>query len=596
MRATLSGVATRLRGLPASPGVAFGVAALFDRGSVPVTRRTIDATQVEEERQLLHDAIATSRRRLEEIREQLDPAIDAEHRLVLEAHLLMHRDELLVTSAEAAIRAGKAAEWALRSVTEELVERLSQAKEAYLRDRAHDIEHVTDDILRALTGASTELPSLESESVLVASDLGPAEILALPRERILALVTEEGTTTGHTAILARALHIPTVVGVRGATRSIEPGQVVIVDARRGEVYVDPTEQERTVAEDRADRYRSFAGRLREAREAHTQLADGTRVEVLANLEVEVELEEALAEQAEGVGLYRTEFLYLDGAETDEERLVEVFSRVGRAFAPRAVTLRTFDLGADKMPRGERARHLAQAARGPNPALGLRGLRLALQLPEVFRTQIRAALRAAADAPLRLMFPMVCTVEDLREARRVVDQARRELSAARVPHRMVPLGAMIEVPSAVMLADALAAECDFFSIGTNDLGQYALAIDRSDPAVASLASPLAPGLLRLMAPIVTAAAHRALPVSVCGDIASHPLALPVLIGLGLRALSMPASEIPLTRAICARLDASTCEEVAREALACATEAEVRRAVVARLGSTLGDLWDEHGLVL
>ena len=588
-----------LRGLPASPGVAVGRVVVFDRRSVPIARRAIEGAEIRVEVSRLHEAITRSRTHLEALRDRLDPSIDAEHRLVLEAHLLMVKDELLVTSTEAEIRAGKCAEWALRQVADELVRRLQTAKESYLRERAHDIEHVVEDVLRALTGVGTDLPALEEAAVLVASDLSAAELLALPRGRLLALVTELGTPTGHTAILARALHVPTVVGVRGATRAIEAGSVVIVDARRGEVQVDPSIEARASAEDRVDRYRSFSGRLRESRDARTALADGTRIEILANLEVEVELDEALDERAEGVGLYRTEFLYLDGTLPDEEQLTEVFTRVGRAFAPRTVTLRTFDLGSDKMPRGrgsEVGRRLESFEAAPNPALGLRGLRLALAMPEAFRTQIRAVLRAAHGTPLRLMFPMVCTVEELREAKRVVEHARRELAQARVPHALVPIGAMIEVPSAVVLADVLAAECDFFSIGTNDLAQYALAVDRGDPAVAALASPLSPGVLRLLRPVMVAASARALPVSLCGDMASHPLAMPVLFGLGLRSLSMPASEIPLARAIASRLDLAACVEVADAALECATEAEVRRAIVARLGETLGDLWDEHGLVL
>ncbi len=588
-----------LRGLPASPGVAIGHVVIFDRRSVPITRRAIEPDEVKGEITRLHDATSLSLSTLEAVRDRLDPSVDAEHRLVLETHLLLVKDELLVTSTETEIRSGKCAEWALRHVADDLTRRLGQAKESYLRERVHDIEHVVEDVLRALTGVGTELPTLEQPAVLVASDLSAAELLALPRARLLAVVTELGTATGHTAILARALHIPTVVGVRGATRTIEAGTIVIVDARRGEVHVDPSIEERASAEDRADRYRSFTGRLRESRDTHTALECGTRIEILANLEIEVELEEALDERAEGVGLYRTEFLYLDGTLPDEEQLTEVFTRVGRAFAPRTVTLRTFDLGADKLPRrrgAEGSRRLAELAEAPNPALGLRGLRLALELPEVLRAQIRAVLRAAEHAPLRLMFPMVCTVEEMREARRVVEHARRELTQARVPHRVVPIGAMIEVPSAVVLADVLANECDFFSIGTNDLAQYALAVDRGDPAVAGLASPLSPGLLRLLRPIMVAAAPRSLPVSLCGDMASHPLALPVLLGLGLRSLSMPASEIPLARAIAARLDLASCVDVANDALACATEAEVRRAIVARLGERLGDLWDEHGLLL
>ncbi len=589
-----------LRGLPAAPGIAVGRVVVFDRRTVLVSPASIAPAAIDAEVARLHQAIARSRARLEQLRATLDPTLEAEHRLVLDAHLLMLKDELLVTSTEAEIRNGKSADWALRHVVDGLVGRLAQAKERYLRDRTHDLEHVAEDVLRALTGTSTSLPPIREPSVLVASDLSVAELLALPREHLLALVTELGTVTGHTAILARALHVPTIVGVRLATRKVAAGSEVVVDARRGELRLDPSRDERAHAEQQVDRYRVFAGRLRESRDAQTRLADGTRIEILANLEIEVELDEALGENAEGVGLYRTEFLYLDGVVPDEEHLVEVFSHVGKAFAPRPVTLRTFDLGADKLPaplsRERVHRAIDVAAAAPNPALGLRGLRLALALEDLFRAQIRAILRAAHDAPLRLMFPMVATVEELREARRVVDHARRELADARVPHGTVSVGAMIEVPSAVMLADVLANECDFFSIGTNDLAQYTLAIDRNDPAVAALASPLSPGLLRLLRPVIALGRERGLPVSLCGDMASHPLALPVLVGFGLRTFSMPASEIPFARALCARLDAKLCEDVAKRALACATEAEVRRSIVARLGATLGDLWDEHGLVL
>lgn len=591
-----------LRGLPVSPGVAVGRVILFDRRSVLVSPTPIAPEAVEDEVARLDAAIRQSRARLEGLRATLDPFLDAEHRLVLDAHLLMLNDELLVTATEAEIRGGKSAAWALRHVADDLVARLARAKEPYLQERTHDIAHVAEDVLRALTGASTSLPELSEPSVLVASDLSVAELLSLPRERLLALVTEFGTATGHTAILARALHIPAIVGVRLATRRIAPRAEVIVDARRGAVSVAPTPDERVRAEAQVDRYRVFADRLRESRGAVTRLADGTRIEILANLEIDVELDEALAEHAEGVGLYRTEFLYLDGSIPDEEHLVDVFTRVGRTFAPRVVTLRTFDLGADKIPTSST---IASATKGlplrrggdaSNPALGMRGLRLSLELEDLFRSQIRAVLRAAHDAPLRLMFPMVTTVEELRDARRVVDHARRDLARANVPHGTVPIGAMIEVPSAVMLAGALANECDFFSIGTNDLLQYALAIDRNDPAVAGLASPLTPALLRLIASTLHAAHERSLPVSLCGDMAFHPLAVPILVGMGLRSLSMPASEIPFVRALALRLDVKACEDVARRALACATEAEVRRSVVARLGETLGDLWDEHGLVL
>jgi phosphotransferase system enzyme I (PtsI) len=579
--------------------VAIGHAVVFDRRSVPIARRVVEAGDVASELARLGEAVARSRAHLEALRDRLDPSIDAEHRLVLDAHLLMVKDELLASATETEIRAGKCAEWALRQVADDLVHRLGQAKEGYLRDRAHDIEHVASDILRALTGAGTDLPPLTEPAVLVASDLSAAELLSLPRERLLALVTELGTTTGHTAILARALHVPTVVGARGAARTIEAGNIVIVDARRGEIHIDPSVEARASAEDRADRYRSFTGRLRQAREARTTLADGTRIEILANLEIEVELEEALDEQAEGIGLYRTEFLYLDGSLPDEERLTEVFLRVGRAFAPRGVTVRSFDLGADKIPRGGleakpsplRARERPQPrARPARPAARARD---AGDLPHA---DPRRAPRRGRDALAPHVPDGLHGRGDARGAARRRSRAARAGAGARAapnrPDRGDDRGALGgDARGRPRRRVRLLLPRHQRSRAVR-AGRRPAAI----PTVAALASPLSPGLLRLLRPAVSAALDRSLPVSLCGDMASHPLALPVLIGLGLRSLSMPASEIPFARALCARLDLRACEDVAKRALGCATEPEVRRSIVARLGETLGDLWDEHGLVL
>ena len=479
-----------LRGISVSPGVAIGPAVVFDRNAIPVPRLTMEATDAPHEKLRLHEAILRSRARVERVRDAL-PEYDAEHRLILEAHLLMHRDELLVQATERAIDQGKNAEWALELSVGVLAARLAQATESYLRERVRDLDHVKEGILRELTGATHALPTLEEPSILVAVDLSPAEFLSLPRDMILGIVTELGTSTGHTALLARALHIPAVVHAQRATRLIEKGRVVVVDARTGEVLVDPSVLERVSAEHRADRYRTFAGRLRSHAPEQTTLRDGTGIEILANLELEVEVEEALEARAEGVGLYRTEFLYLKGAAPCEEQLYELFGRVGRAFHPRPVCIRTFDLGADKLPIGD-----LEAA--PNPALGLRGLRLALARPELFEAQLRAVLRASSATSLRLMFPMVTNVEEMREAKRMVSRVRLGLEQSGIEVGQVSIGAMIEVPAAAMMIDALAKECDFFSIGTNDLTQYAMAADSNNPRVAAFASPLAPGVLQLTA--------------------------------------------------------------------------------------------------
>ena len=577
-----------MRGIAVSPGVAIGPAVVFNRNAIPVPHLSLPADEAPHEKLRLHEAILRSRARIERVRDALAPT-DAEHRLILEAHLLMHRDELLMEATERAVDQGKNAEWALEQTVEELAARLVQAKESYLRERVRDLVHVKEGILGELTGVTHALPTIEVPSILVAVDLSPAEFLSLPRENILGIVTELGTSTGHTAILARALRIPAIVHAPRATRLIEKGQIVILDARRGDVIIAPSELERTNAEGRAIRYRTFTGKLRSHAPEHTTLKDGTPIEILANLELEEEVEEALEARAEGVGLYRTEFLYLNGQVPSEEHLYEVFGRVGRAFHPHPVSIRTFDLGADKLPLGSpEVSH--------NPALGLRGLRLALARPQLFEAQLRAVLRASASTSLRLMFPMVTSVEEMREAKRIVRRVHTQLEHAGIEVGNVLVGAMIEVPAAAMMTRALAMECDFFSIGTNDLAQYAMAADRNNPVVAQLASPIAPGLLQMLALISEGARIRGIPTSVCGDMAADPLALPLLLALGFRSLSMSPSEIPLARAICARLDRESLASLEQEAMACVTTREVEAAIVHAVGDALGDLWHEHGLVL
>lgn len=579
-----------LRGLCASPGIAVGPVTIFDRRSVPIPRRTIGSAEIEAEEQRLMQALATSRRHLEEARDALDPVTAVEHRWVLEAHLLMHRDELLVGEAVAAIRKGLNAEWAVRSAVEAITRRLASAREPYLSERVRDVEQVGEHVLRVLTGTTAQLPSLDRPTILIASDLTPAEAARLPRDRVLALVTDGGSSSSHVAILARALGIPAVVGVEGVTRTLSPGDRAIVDALRGEIVVEPDEDETRRAEERARRYRLFTRRLRSCEGAPSATADGTRVELCANVELEAEVEQACAQLSDGIGLCRTELLCLHGEPPSEEEQAALYARIAARCSPRTATLRTFDFGADKLSAwGDPA-----TSCGANPALGLRGLRLSLALPELLRTQIRAMLRAASAGPVRILFPMVCTLDDWSSARAIVGRAQRELEAEGVPHRSVPLGAMIEVPSAVIMADALARECDFFSVGTNDLTQYTLAVDRHNPRVSNLVRALEPALLRMLDIVRRAAARVAIPVSVCGDLAAHPMAIPVLVGLGYRSLSVPPVAIPVAREVLRRIEIRRCEELARDCLDCGTGAEVERRVGREMRDDLGDIWEEQGI--
>ncbi|MFK7985712.1 MAG: phosphoenolpyruvate--protein phosphotransferase [Sandaracinaceae bacterium] len=579
----------RLPGISASPGIVVGTVTVFDRRSVPVARRHIPQSAVEAEVARLHHAMDDARAEVEVLRDGLADGA-ADHRLLLETQLLMLGDALLSESAAARIREERTnAEWALRSTVDGMQARLRAADEAYFRERADDVAHVGEHVLRVLTGMSRSLPDIDAPTILVANDLSPAEAAALPADLVRGIVTDAGSASSHTAILARALNVPSVVGVADVTRAVGPGDRMIVDGLRGEVVVHPDPDEEVEASERANRFRAFEVRLRGTEQRKAETRDGVRMTLLANVELEVEASEVRAEGADGVGLYRTEFLYLDRAEPPSEaEQTALYRRVARRVSPAPVTFRTFDLGGDKMPQGMR--------RGPNPALGLRALRVAFERPELLVTQLRSLLRAAVEGNVRIMFPMVSGVADWRRARVLLDRAREDLDASGEAYGPVLVGSMLEVPSALIVADRLAPLCDFFSIGTNDLTQYTLAVDRGDPRVAHLASSLDPAVLRLIHQATQVAADHDRPIAVCGDLAADPVATPLLVGLGLTQLSMARAGIPLVREVVARLDLAEARAVAEEALEQDGASAVERLVSSRYAEQLGDLWHEQGIEL
>lgn len=579
-----------LTGIAASPGVAIGRVTVFDRRSVPVSRRRIDTEELDGEVARLEAAMEAARREVEAVRDALPADAGRDHRLLLETQLMMHGDALLLESAASAIRDGRInAAWALRRTIDEMRLRLRAAPESYFRERADDVAQVGEHILRVLTGVSRALPVLEEPTILVASDLSPAEAAQLPQGMLIALVTDAGSASSHTAILARALQVPAVVGVTDVTRLVSPGDVVIVDALRGEIVLRPDEEEQARARARAERFAAFKGRLRDSDRRSAETRDGERVALFANVELELDVGHAKREGADGIGLYRTEFLYLDRKEppTEEEQRL-LYERVVRSIAPHPVVFRTFDLGADKLPQGMR--------RGPNPELGIRGLRVAFERPELLVTQLRALLRASVHGSVQVMFPMVSGVEDLRRAKVMFERARETLDRDGVGYGPLALGSMLEVPSAVLMADRLADECDFFSVGTNDLTQYTLAVDRGDPRVAHLARALDPAILRLLEHAGRVARERGKPISICGDLAADPVATPVLVGLGFTRLSMPMVAIPLVREVVARIDRDRAKDLATDALAQCSARDVERLVAERFGEALSELWEEHGIQL
>lgn len=568
-------VPRRLLGIAASPGVVVGRAFVADRRRVTVPRRHVASEGADAEVQRLRVALASARVQLEQIRERM--AADAgDHSVILDAHLLMLDDALLVEQSERTIREDCVnAEWALRRTVEKIKEAFDRVDDDYFRERRSDVDFVGERVIRHLMGASEEISrphDLHGPVVLVAHELSPADTAALARSDVMAFVTEVGSSTSHTAIMARALTIPAVVGAADALRHVATGDLLVVDGLRGVVLRNPTDAEAADATDRGERYGAFVRSLRSNRAEPARTSDGALVKLRANIELPGEVAVAIDHGAEGIGLYRTEFLYIDRAEppTEDEQF-ETFKRIVSTMAPRTVTLRTFDLGGDKFSTAFRI------PREMNPALGMRAVRLALREREVFRAQLRAMLRASAFGEVRIMIPMVAAVSELRASRQEFDRAKEELRVAGVAFRDVPFGIMVETPSAVTMADLLARESDFFSIGTNDLMQYTLAIDRGNEHVAHLARPFDPAILRAIATVARAAKARGIPCALCGAMAAELLAAPVLVGLGVMELSVEPTAVPEIKEALRRIDLADASAFAEELLGIASAEEIEAKV-------------------
>ncbi len=557
----------RLRGIAGSPGVAVGPALVLGDIRASYVRRHIHTAQIDTELARVRTAVDTAKNTLKEVSAKITgPARDTVG--ILDAYLLMLDDPTLHDRVEKRIRKDKVnAEWAVADASEEISKLFAgnaESKDAYIVERRHDVEFVCDRLLRALVGDPVAaIPKLEEPMIIIARDLSPADTAGMVREPAIAFVTEIGTRTSHTAIMARALEIPAVVGAEGALDAIRTGDIVVVDGLRGEVIVHPGAAGLEEARGRAARHLAFARGLLSARDRPCVTADGTTVSLKANVELPAEAILAVDHGAEGIGLYRTEFLYIDRTtQPDEQEQYELYRAVLEAVSPKPVVLRTFDIGGDKFASS------FQLPAEMNPALGLRAVRLALRVPEVFMTQLRAMVRASAHGDLRIMIPMVASVHEMREVRKMLGQATSDIRARGLPFReKIPLGMMVEVPAAAVMADVFAREAEFFSLGTNDLVQYALAIDRASRTLAALATPFDPAILRLIHNVARAGRDRGIPVSICGAMASDPLAACLLLGLGLRDFSMEAAAIPELKEAIRRVSIDECERAATEALAC-----------------------------
>jgi phosphotransferase system enzyme I (PtsI) len=565
----------KLAGVGASPGIAVGVAH-FLGGPVEVQERRVFPEEVAGEVERFTQALARSDAQLLQIQQQIAAQEGDGHEYsILEAHRLMLSDVHLVEATRRIIRDEHvSAEWALRKAVDQIRAVFNKIEDPYFRERRSDVDMIGERILRNLVGMT--LPGQDQVprgAVVFAHDLSPADVTQLGRAGISGFFTEGGGKTSHTAVVARALGLPYVVGVHDYMHHIRSGMTAIVDGGRGEVILDPDDSARARYAARAARDLARAQRLAQAREAPAESLDGARVHMAANVELLEEVPASVELGAESIGLFRTEFLYLERSDlpTEDEQYHHAVAAM-RMLGGRLATFRTLDLGGDKLPAAVRI------PAGNNPALGLRSIRYSLWQRDVFKAQLRALFRAAAVSPLRILFPLISGVAELRAVKEICAEACSELERAGVEHDgQIPLGVMIETPSAAFITDLLAHECDFLTIGTNDLIQYALAADRQDEHVGYLYHPLHPAILRAVSQIVSAAQKAGKPVAMCGDMAGDPLLCWILLGLGLRDLSMAPRQIPVVKSIIRATRISEAEELLHKVMRLHTEEEVEEIV-------------------
>jgi phosphotransferase system enzyme I (PtsI) len=572
-----------LVGIPASPGIAIGRCWPLDRRRIRTPKRRLAPEEVDLELQRFRTALEISDVQLAEVREKVGGSQGmggaAEHTAIIDMHRLMLKDEMLVLEAQRFIREERLnAEWAVKRATRKIKSAFHHQADEYFKERRADVDFVGERIIKNLLGQAPDVDEPPPEgSIIVAHDLSPADTALLLHERkVAAFVTDTGAKTSHTAIVARALEIPAVVGVGRITALADRGDWIIVDGSRGLVVINPTPGERTDYELAREKYLEEEAALLRTRDLPARTRDDVTIRLAGNIEFAEEVPSLLAHGGQAVGLYRTEFLFIGRGELpDEQEQYESYRGILERLAPRPVTIRTFDLGGDKLPVGMRIP-------AENPALGLRAIRYSLRQPDMFRVQLRALLRSSVHGSLEIMFPMISGVAELRAAKRAVAEVREELKreGVRVADK-IPLGIMIELPSAAMLADRLAKEAEFFSIGTNDLIQYTLGIDRQNKDVAYLYKPLHLSVLRLLKGVCDAARAAGIRVSMCGEMAGDPLNALVLIGLGVTELSMNGPSIPLVKRVIRSARASDGRALLERLLALTTADDIEREVRAEM---------------
>jgi phosphoenolpyruvate-protein phosphotransferase (PTS system enzyme I) len=577
----------RFEGAGVSPGIARGQIHVVRDDFDDVARYRISPSQVTDEIGRFEAALIQTRMQILEMQQRIAESIGAKDAAIFDAHLLVVEDRTLIDEVLRKLETELCnVEWVFQEVATTYAETLNKIDDPYLRERALDIQDVTKRVIRNLQGkAPKTFLGLSEPHILIAHNLTPSDTAAMNRERVLGLATDLGSRTSHTAIMARSLNIPAVVGLHDITEKLETGQHVLLDGTNGFLIVDPTPETLKRYGEIESRRVKVVAQLKELRETTSTTRDGRHIVLSANIELPEDVDAVAANGAEGIGLYRTEFLYLNRSTLPtEDEQYETYRKVAERVRPDPLIIRTFDLGGDKLAPGT-----VDISDELNPFLGWRAIRFCLENIDIFKTQLRAILRAAAVGNVKIMFPMISGLDELRSAISVLAECKEELCASRIDiGDRTEVGAMIEIPSAAISADVLASEVDFFSIGTNDLIQYALAVDRVNERIAHLYEPTHPAVLRLLKMIADAAHANDIWVGVCGEMAGDVALIPLLLGLGMDELSAGATLVPRVKRAVQSLAIPECRDLVEEALKLQTPSEILARCLELADKRYGDL--------
>jgi phosphotransferase system enzyme I (PtsI) len=577
-------ICTIYRGIPASPGVAIGRAFLLNREAVEVREEKIPEREVQKEILKFKRALDETKKELSKIKEKVAKRIDPDHAKIFDAQIMILEDDFINESVITRIKQTRNnAEFVYKTFIDQTTQTLSASTDEYLKERILDINTVTSRLIYNLLGIKhLTLESIDSPVILIARNLSPADVVHMKKESILGFATDAGGGTSHVALLAKSMEIPAVVGLKNLFDQVQSDQSVILDGTRGELLICPDEQTLEEFEKRRKFIIKKTVELSELKLLPAETRDQRKIELSANIELPQDTASALEYGAEGIGLFRTEYLYL--AQSDlptEEEQYQAYQEVANKVYPKPVILRTFDLGGDKFDGHSGTLYET------NPFLGWRAIRACLDLPEFFKIQLRAMLKASAKKNIKIMFPMISETEELKKAKALLEQAKDELRKKRIAFdQNVEVGIMVEIPSAALSADALAKESDFFSIGTNDLIQYTLAVDRGNERIAHLYQGLHPGVLKLIKKTIDAGHRNGIWVGLCGEMGGDPLVTILLVGMGVDELSTSAMAIPEIKKIIRSITFEEAKELAQRVLNLSTIDEIKKVLIGDYAKRFG----------